>query len=879
MSRSSDAARGDGNARTQRRGPAHDGAPLDDGASLDDGARASSAPPADALPVPLVGVGPDLAVLSWNAAASEAYGWTAAEILGRPATVLAAPGGERGMQLLLERVLQGEPVHDLRTERRTRDGRILEVSTSLAPLRDAAGRVSSVCMVLTDQTARARREDAREAERRALLAALSSGRSARGLEGLLESGEGLVGEGKHLLLLILSEDQRRVTEVVATWLSAAARDVLRMPVDAIPAVGEALRSGRPVACADLSGALEWGALGADLLQAGASAATLWPLPHGREGLVGVFGLVGFGKRKPTEDDVDLLRPLSRAAAVVLGGRRTLAAHRARERLLATVNRVQAELSAELRTDRVVDLATSEARAMIGAEVGIFFQPVRAGSQELEPAQASGAPREAISSSPRLRPTDLLGDPFDGTRALLVHDLRADERFGPASPVAGLLSGSLPLRSYLAVPVLSRGGDLLGVLAFGHQAVGVFSAEQARLAEGVATQAALALDNAAAYSTVRSQAQALSEADRKKNDFLALLGHELRNPLGAIRNAAHLLLADPLTGSESEATLLQIIDRQARQMQRLVEDLLDITRITQGSLTIRRAALRVSDVLTHALRTAAPRLESRRQRVETLRAGPDLVLVGDAARLEQVLVNLIVNASKYSPVGSTIRLEALADGTQAVVRVEDEGPGIPPDERERVFQPFVRLPGIRGEGLGIGLSLVREILRLHGGTIELASGRNGTGTAAVLRLPRVVDGRPLPVTEETRAREACPSLKVVVVDDQLDARTSLQLCLERDGHHVVLCSTAAEALERTPAELPDVVLLDIDLPDGNGWDVATALRRHPSVAETPIYAVTGHAREEDRDRSHAAALTGHLIKPVDLDVLRDLLAGIRGRRPA
>jgi len=831
------------------------------------------------LPVPLVGVGPDLSVLSWNAAATETYGWTPAEILGRPATVLAAPGGERGMQLLLERVLAGEPVHDLRTERRTRDGRILDVSTSLAAVRDGAGRISTVCMLMTDQTARARREDAREAERRALLAALSSGRSARGLEGLLESGEGLVGEGKHLLLLVLSEDHRRVTEVVAPWLSGATCDALRMPVDASPVVGEALNSGRPLACADLSVAPEWGLLGGILLESGAGAATLWSLPHGREGVVGVFGLVGFGKRQPSEDDVDLLRPLSRAAAVVLGGRRTLAVHRARERLLATVNRVHAELSSELRRDRVVDLATSEARAMIGAEVGIFFQPVAAGTQELEPAQASGAPAAALSSSPRLRLPDLLGESFEGARAVLVHDVRGDERFGPASPVAGLLSDTLPLRSYLAVPVVSRSGGLLGVLAFGHQAVGTFSAEHARLAEGVATQAALALDNADAYSTVRSQAQALSEADRKKNDFLALLGHELRNPLGAIRNAAHLLLADPLTGSESQITLLHIVDRQARQMQRLVEDLLDVTRITQGSLTIKRSAVRVSDVLTDALRTAAPRLESRRQSVETLRAGTDLVLVGDAARLEQVIVNLIVNASKYSPVGSQIRLHAMADGTQAVICVEDEGPGIPAEERERVFHPFVRLPGIRGEGLGIGLSLVREIVRLHGGTIELASGRDGRGTAAILRLPRTDDDRELPTRDETRVRKACASLKVVVVDDEVDARTSLRLCLERDGHHVVLCATAAEALERTPAELPDVVLLDIDLPDGNGWEVATALRRHPSTAETPIYAVTGHAREEDRDRSRAAALSGHLLKPVDLDVLRDLLAGVRGRGSA
>jgi CheY-like chemotaxis protein len=177
-------------------------------------------------------------------------------------------------------------------------------------------------------------------------------------------------------------------------------------------------------------------------------------------------------------------------------------------------------------------------------------------------------------------------------------------------------------------------------------------------------------------------------------------------------------------------------------------------------------------------------------------------------------------------------------------------------------------------LGIGLSLVREIVRLHGGVVALEAGRAGTGTAAILRLPLAVEGRVAPLVPAQPARAAGPSLKVVVVDDHPDARMSLRICLERDGHSVVVCATAAEALTRTPAERPDVVLLDIDLPDGSGWDVATALRRHPAVADTPIYAVTGHARDADMARSRAAALTGHLSKPVDLDHLRAVLASVR-----
>ena len=364
---------------------------------------------------------------------------------------------------------------------------------------------------------------------------------------------------------------------------------------------------------------------------------------------------------------------------------------------------------------------------------------------------------------------------------------------------------------------------------------------------------------------------LREADRRKDEFLAMLAHELRNPLAPISAGAQLLQS----GHASEAAVQRtagIIVRQVHHMTRLIDDLLDVSRVTRGLVTLTRAPLDVAKIVSDAVEQADPLLKSRQHRFEVLPPSAPLTVYGDHKRLVQVLVNVLNNAAKYTPAGGAIQLTARADGDNAKLVVSDNGIGMSPELRSRVFELFAQADrnSDRSQGgLGLGLALVKSLVELHGGSVSVDSAGEHQGSTFTITLP-VTEQRPsapLPGHTATPTRK----LRVLVVDDNIDAAQTLQLLLEAGGHHVSVAHTALEALEIAQATAPELCLLDIGLPDISGYDLARGLRALPHTAQATLVAVTGYGRREDRDQANTAGFDHYFVKPVDVDALLALIA--------
>ena len=379
--------------------------------------------------------------------------------------------------------------------------------------------------------------------------------------------------------------------------------------------------------------------------------------------------------------------------------------------------------------------------------------------------------------------------------------------------------------------------------------------------------------------------ALKDADRRKEEFLATLAHELRNPLAPIRNAVEILgLKGPLPPELQEAR--EVILRQVTHMVHLVNDLLDVSRITRNELQIRKEQVELQSVLHNAVETSRPLIEASHHRLAVSMSAAPLVVHADPTRLAQVVSNLLNNAAKFTPVGGDICLTAYRRGDEVIVSVRDSGIGIAPEHQSRIFEMFSQLqhPLERPEGgLGIGLSLVRRVVALHGGNVEVRSDGLGRGSEFTVRLPVAIGAAPTSALDivsqrpelEPKPEESEPVVgsgsRVLVVDDNRDAADSLVEIMRLCGNEAHALYDGRAALEYCAASMPDVLLLDIGLPGLNGYEVAERIRALPNGSEVLLIAVTGWGKDDDRRRSQAAGFDYHLVKPVDPAVIETLLA--------
>jgi signal transduction histidine kinase len=371
-----------------------------------------------------------------------------------------------------------------------------------------------------------------------------------------------------------------------------------------------------------------------------------------------------------------------------------------------------------------------------------------------------------------------------------------------------------------------------------------------------------------------QAAALADSARQKDEFLAMLGHELRNPLAPIRTALELMRR---SGADDIATQRahDVMDRQITHMVHLVNDLLDVARITSGRITLSVQTTDMRQVIADAVDSTRPLIDARRQYLEITVPPETLPVRGDVTRLVQVIVNLLDNAAKYTPEEGVIRLDASREGGLVVVSVVDTGVGIPPRLLPRIFDLFTQdertLDRAQG-GLGLGLSLVRRITELHGGTVEAHSAGRGHGSQFIVKLPVHVDTAvTLPPLPQLAARSVRRPLRCLIVEDNADAARMLECALTLQGHDVRLAFDGLNAIDLAKAFKPEAVVLDIGLPRMNGYDVARAIRQTPGLVNVNIIAATGYGQLEDRQRARDAGFDHYLVKPIELDVLLETLA--------
>jgi PAS domain S-box-containing protein len=429
--------------------------------------------------------------------------------------------------------------------------------------------------------------------------------------------------------------------------------------------------------------------------------------------------------------------------------------------------------------------------------------------------------------------------------------------------------ALGLKSYICVPIVV-GGRPFGVLTFATANSGrTYVEADLALAVDVAHRAAAAIENTQLY-------QALRDSDRRKDEFLATLAHELRNPLAPIRNALQIL-GMPRVDAATLERARAVLGRQVEHMVRLVDDLLDVSRVVSGKIELRAEPVELAAIVARAIETVQPLIEAQRHQLSISVPSESLLVHADVVRLSQVIGNLLTNAARYTPAGGHISVSAERQGDMAVVTVRDDGVGIDPSMLTRVFELFVQATNAdmpSHGGLGIGLTLVKNLVELHGGTIEAQSDGRGKGAAFVVRLPalqQVAAG--VPRTELEASPVAQSGRRVLIVDDNQDAASTLATLLQMQGHEVRVAFSGRAALDIAKGYAPHVVFLDIGMPDMDGYEVARRLRQESGLENIVVAALTGWAQQADRRRTSAAGFDHHFVKPPDPQILLKLLSEV------
>jgi PAS domain S-box-containing protein len=604
---------------------------------------------------------------------------------------------------------------------------------------------------------------------------------------------------------------------------------------------------------------------------------------------------------------------------VSGRKRAEAALQDEARMLELLNRTSQTLGATLDVRALLQLVTDTATELSGAQFGAFFYNVREAAPRHDAHDASapaaehdafelytlsGAPREAFEKFGKPRATALFGPTFRGEAIIRCDDVRQDPRYGQNAPHSGMPSGHLPVRSYMAVPVRSLAGEALGMMLFGHPQPGVFTERAERLVTGVAAQAGMALDNARLYEMAQKAAEdrrALLESERAarnvaermsemKGEFLATLSHELRTPLNAIVGWAQILRTRPSDAAQI-AKGLETIERNARVQAQLIEDLLDMSRITSGKLRLDVQRLHPASVIEAAvetLRTAADAKGIRLEKSIDPSAGP---ISADPGRLQQVMWNLLSNAIKFTPRGGRVQVLLQRINSHVELSVADTGCGVKPEFMPHLFERFRQSDNSttrRHSGLGLGLSIVKSLVELHGGTVTAMSPGEDQGTTVIVHLPLTVvyqpedEGRthpsPLPAAPADFVSMELAGLTVLVVDDQPDARELILRVLEDCSAHVVTAASADEAVPLVESARPDVLVTDIGMPGADGYELLRRVRELGADrgGRVPAIALTAFARSEDRTRALRSGFMVHVSKPVDPSELVATVAAVAGR---
>lgn len=698
------------------------------------------------------------------------------------------------------------------------------------------------------------------------------------LTAITQAIEGLHPNARAAVLLA-DETCTRMDRTFASSIPPAFGESIRgAPIDDLMSgpCGSAIHRGETVAYADIAGDECWSRPWRDLsLAHGVRAAQAIPIFGTDNRAMGVLFICFDEPHEPNAWELAIGRFGSHTAGIAIERERSTQTLRiqeaALEREMASARLLQ-DLSAQLVEEqefaglyeRILDGAVALLRADYASMQ--MLHPERGSAGELRLLGFRGFNPQAAQFWEWVTAdsASTCGVALRTRKRVVVEDVdQCDFMSGTEDQVTYRQTG---IRAVQSTPLISRTGRVLGMISTHWSRPHRPSEDALRLFDILARQAADLIE--------RKQAQEKLEiADRQKDEFLAMLAHELRNPLAPVRNASEIL-ARTFAEEPRAQVPIDIIKRQTAHLTRLVDDLLDVSRITQGRIELQSSTIDIATVIAQAVEMAEPHVRARQHTLSiTAPTFQPLYVSGDPARLVQCVGNILSNATKYMEPGGQIRLETRAEGASAVIEITDTGAGIPPALLPRVFDLFVQsdraLDRAQG-GLGIGLTIVKRLVEMHGGQVSARSPGLGQGSTFQIRLPRV--DRPQPPSAEMPTYKG-PPRRILIVDDNADAASSLAMLLRMQGHETHTACSGKEALERIQSFKPDVALLDLGLPETDGYELAHQLRASPNLNGIRLVALTGYGQAEDRRRTHAVGFDGHLVKPVDLTVLERTLAAI------
>jgi PAS domain S-box-containing protein len=790
-------------------------------------------------------------ITSWNPAAERLLGHAAAAAVGQPVALIVPAAGEAVEQTLRARASRGESVRHVETVARRQDGADLRVALTVVPIRSAAGDVTGLLRILRD-----------------VHGGPGPAIAAQRLAAIVESSEDAI-VSKDLTGIVTSWNQaaeRMFGYGAAEMIGASIRTIV--PADRQSEEDEVLarmRRGERVEHFETLRRRKDGTLVPISL-------TVSPI-HDADGTVVGASKVArdISERKQGEAERDRLLALTQEHAAITD----------------TLNRVGAVVASSLDRTEVVQAVTDAATELTGAAFGAFFYDVvDEQGQSYTLHTIAGAAKAAFDDFAMPPSTAAFDSAFRGTGIIRSDDVTQDRRYGQTPPYLGVPPGQLSVRSYLAVPVKARSGDVLGGLVFGHPDTHRFSEQHERLVAGIAAWASVALENARLYVGVR-------DVNRLKDEFLATLSHELRTPLNAILGYTRMLRMGAIQPEHWERAL-ETIERNGASLTQIVEDVLDISRFISGKMRLNVQAVDLPQIVRHAVEAVIPAADAKSIRVDVIvdpRAAP---ISGDPERLQQVIWNLLSNAVKFTPKQGKVQVYVERVNSHVEVVVSDTGVGISSEFLPHVFEHFRQedaKPSRERGGLGLGLSIARQLVEMHGGTIHAASGGPGQGSTFRVKLPlRIV--HPETHVEQTRVHPAAPradtegaaappdlhGIRVLAVDDDRDARAMVRDILEARGADVRTAASALEALVMLEAARPDVLVADIGMPQMDGFELIAQLRQHddPAMRSLPAAALTAYARSQDRSRALRSGYHLHLAKPIEPSELIAAVAALARR---
>jgi PAS domain S-box-containing protein len=560
--------------------------------------------------------------------------------------------------------------------------------------------------------------------------------------------------------------------------------------------------------------------------------------------------------------------------------------------LEILNNTGIMLASKLDLQAILQTVTDSATQLSGAKFGAFFYNDINDKGEIYLLYTlSGAPRSTFEKFGQPRATPLFGPTFRGESIIRSDDILKDSRYGKWGPHHGMPPGHLPVRSYLAVPVVSRSGEVIGGLFFGHPQPGKFTASAERLVAGIAAYAAVAIDNARLYEASLKAIEDERRISQLKDEFLATLSHELRTPLSAILGWTQLLQNRRTLNADDVRQGLQIIERNTRAQTRLIEDLLDMSRIASGKLRLDVQQVNPISIIEAALETVKPAADAKSIRVEKILdpdAGP---ISGDSNRLQQVMWNLLSNAIKFTPKQGKVQIVLQRIDSSIEISVTDTGIGLAPEFIKYAFERFRQADSSTTRqqgGLGLGLSIVKHLVELHGGTVRADSAGKGKGATFTVNLPMAAVYRKTLKQERlhSKIRPAAPfsklpdlsGIRVLIVDDEADSRDLIRIVLEDSHADVMTAERAKEALALIHKEKVDVLVSDINMPEMDGYEFIEHVHafEQQTGRRIPAIALTTAARSEDRTRALRAGFIIHVTKPVESEEFLAAVASVASR---